>query len=191
MGRLSTISDDAIFAAVASRLAEEGALSLQKILDETGISVGSLYHRYGSREGLLAQVWLDAVTEFQSQFLEALTSGLPDAGETAALVTPRFCRKEYARALILTCCRPSEFLNDKTPADLQTQMKSINDPIQAALKVFAKSEGVKLETAKMALIGFPLGAVKLYLPHKKVPKSVDRHVVLAYRSVMHEKRDDL
>lgn len=184
MGRLSTVDDGEVFAAVASGLTSEGVVSLQGILSETGVSVGSLYHRYGSREGLLAQVWLDAVSAFQEQFLCALTSGKPDAGEQAALATPRFCRKERDRALVLICCRRSEFLNDKTPIETRERMEAINSPAKDAVKAFAKTKGVKLDAARMALIGFPLGAVKLYLPQRPVPRGADNYVLQAYRSVV-------
>jgi len=119
MGRLSTIKDANVYGAVGAQLAGKGAVTLQTIVAETGVSIGSLYHRYGSREGLLAQTWLDAVKSFQGGFLAALEGGDADgdesAGGRAALATPRFCRAERSRAIVLSCCRQSEFLSSATP----------------------------------------------------------------------------
>ena len=184
MGRRSTIDETAVFASVGNALAENGVVSLQDVVDETGVSIGSLYNRYGSREGLMAQVWLDAVGTFQDRFLLSLTSGKPDAGLSAALATPKFCRDDPARATILATCRKSEFLNEKTPPEFQKAISNANRNARQAISAFARSERKALETCRLALVAFPLGAVRLYLPDQRVPKSVDEHIRSAYHAVM-------
>ncbi|MCA3734974.1 MAG: hypothetical protein INE97_06490 [Phenylobacterium sp.] len=56
-----------------------------------GLSTGSLYHRFGSREGLLGETWLNALLAFQPVFVQALKT--PSAVGEIAAVTPRFCRE--------------------------------------------------------------------------------------------------
>ncbi|MFN7498569.1 MAG: TetR/AcrR family transcriptional regulator [Hyphomonadaceae bacterium] len=80
MGRKSNFKDEDAFAAVGAALVEKGSVAIHDIVDITGISTGSLYHRFGSREGLIAATWLDAVRKFQSKFLTELMSGKPSAG---------------------------------------------------------------------------------------------------------------
>ena len=92
MGRKSTFEKDMVYAAVGEEIAEKGQFTLQALSAATGMSTGSVYHRFASRETLLAETWLDAVRSFQEGFLEAIRSPAPDAGEQAALATPRFCR---------------------------------------------------------------------------------------------------
>ena len=72
MGRRSTFSDDDVFAAVGRMLVRDGEVRMQSVVAETGVSVGSLYHRFGSREGLLARAWLDTLAAFHDRFLAAL-----------------------------------------------------------------------------------------------------------------------
>ncbi|MCG8441877.1 MAG: TetR/AcrR family transcriptional regulator [Caulobacterales bacterium] len=179
-----------MFAAVGRGLAEDGALRLQAVVEETGVSVGSLYHRYGSREGLLARAWLDAVEAFHARFRAALESGAPDAGEEAALATPRFCRAEPERAVILACCRRSEFLGEAAPADLRAAIETVNRDAAAALARYAEGVGAPLEACRLALVAFPLGAVRVYLPRRPVPDGVDAYVAGAYRAVMALARGD-
>jgi len=105
MGRPSSLRDETVFAGVGALMAGGGSLTLQALVERTGVSVGSLYHRYGSREAMLARAWLAAVRAFQARFLEALEGGSSDAGERAALATPRFCRAEPDLAVLLACCR--------------------------------------------------------------------------------------
>ncbi|MCP5368764.1 MAG: TetR/AcrR family transcriptional regulator [Hyphomicrobiales bacterium] len=185
MGRLSTFHDAEVFGVLGRLLAEGGGARLQDIVSVTGVSIGSLYHRYGSREGLLAEAWLDSLTTFQARFLAALRSDAPSPGEEAALATPRFCRDEHDRAIILAACRQSEFLGDGTPARFIDRIEEINGETLAAIRTFAKSEGADLETCQMALVGFPLGAVRMYLPSRQVPIKVDDMVRRAFRALMH------
>ncbi|MCP1200980.1 TetR/AcrR family transcriptional regulator [Notoacmeibacter sp. MSK16QG-6] len=184
MGRRSTFDDASVFEALGRSMAGNGNVTLQSIVGATGISIGSLYHRYGSREGLLAQAWLDSLEAFQERFLQAIRANTLQAGENAALATPRFCRDEHDRALILASCRQSEFLSDGTPTRLVHQIAEVNREAFAAVRAFADREGKDLETCQMALIGFPLGAVRMYLPSRKVPKSADEMVACAFRALM-------
>jgi AcrR family transcriptional regulator len=184
MGRLSTIEDAAVYGAVGALLAGKGAVTLQTIVAETGVSIGSLYHRYGSREGLLAQTWLDAVKSFQGGFLAALESGDADAGVRAALATPRFCRAERSRAIVLSCCRQAEFLSSATPVALRKEIRSVNDGAGAAIRRYARRSGYGLEACRLGLVAFPLGAVRIYLPNHRVPPAIDAYVVAAFRSAV-------
>ena len=184
MGRLSTVNDSSVYATVGRQLSENGTMTLQGVVSETGISVGSLYHRYGSREGLLAQTWLDAVRAFQSRFLAAIESGDEYAGERAALATPQFCRAEPERAVVLVCCRRSEFVSNEMPAALKAEICSVNDDAIAAIRRYAKRMGYSLHACRLGLVAFPLGAVRLYLPHRPVPRIIDTYVSEAFRSVI-------
>lgn len=184
MGRAITFKDADVFAALAQRMTREGSLAVQSLVEDSGISIGSLYHRYGSREGLMASAWLDAVETFQTSFLAALGSGRPSAGLDAALATPRFCRAERDRALILVACRKSEFLGENTPQPLREQIRDINQNAMVALRAFSKAHSLDLETCQMAMIGLPLGAVRLYLPDRNVPMKVDAMLKRTYEALL-------
>ena len=47
------------------------AASVATIARESGAPVGTLYHRFGSRDGLLAAAWLRALERFQHHALAA------------------------------------------------------------------------------------------------------------------------
>ncbi|MBO6763923.1 TetR/AcrR family transcriptional regulator [Maricaulis sp.] len=184
MGRRSTFSDDDVFAAVGRMLVRDGEVRMQSVVEETGVSVGSLYHRFGSREGLLARAWLDTLGAFHARFLAALDQPGEVPGLAAALETPRFCRAEPDKALILVCCRRSELMSDNTPEALQAELAAANDRVMVAIDAFCRHTGLPLEIARLGLIGFPLGAVKLYLPGEPVPEALDAEIERAYRAVV-------
>lgn len=184
MGRRSIFSDDDVFAAVGRMLVRDGEVRMQSVVEETGVSVGSLYHRFGSREGLLARAWLDTLAAFHARFLAALDHPGEVPGLAAALETPLFCRDEPEKALILVCCRRSELMSDNTPEALQAELATANDRVMAAIDAFCRRTGLPVEIAKLGLIGFPLGAVKLYMPGEPVPEALDEEIERAYRAVV-------
>ncbi len=184
MGRQSTLNHAQIYAAVSQQLSAVGTVTVADIVKLTGVSVGSLFHRFSSREGLLAEAWLDALEAFQTQFLEALSGGDEHAGLQAALTTPRFCRHEPDRAALLVCCRASEFLSDKTPKLISKKIRSANQSVECAVRNFSKQQGLSLQCCRLAMAAIPLGAVRIYLPNNPVPKGVDRYIAAAYQAVI-------
>jgi AcrR family transcriptional regulator len=184
---MSNVSDERVFAAVAQRMVMQGTVSLQEIVADTGVSFGSLYHRYRSRDGLLAAAWLEATRTFQTGFLASLCSGSPTAGEDAALETLQFCRIQPDRARILVACRQSEFLGETTPDPLRGEIAEINRAIEAALSDFAADRNKDIALCRLAIIGLPLGAVQLYLPDFLIPETIDEHIRRAYRALMSER----
>jgi AcrR family transcriptional regulator len=67
--RAQAILDAALAVFLESGVA---AASIEEIRHRSGASVGSLYHRYGSKEGIAAAVYLDALADYQREFVAAL-----------------------------------------------------------------------------------------------------------------------
>ncbi len=184
MGRKSSFDRSQIYAAVASEVARKGRLTVQGLGRATGMSTGSVYHRFASREALLAETWLHAVRMFQTRFLDALRGDGPDAGQRAALATPAFCRAEPEMAAVLACCRKAEFVGPETPAALIEEIAAVNDAAALEIRRFARRSGTPILACRLALVAYPLAAVRLYLPDKPVPQMIDGEIVKAYRGAM-------
>ena len=184
MGRKSTLTETEVFDAVGRLVAKDGSLTLRDVVSETGVSIGSLYHRYKSREDLLALTWLDAVEAFHTEFLKSLESDAIDAGEQAAMATPRFCRANPARARVLACCRHEELLQEKMSQEIAERIKDANADVTLKVIQFAKTKGYSAEACRLGLVAFPLGAVQSYLPNSTIPDHVDTYVAAAFRSAV-------
>lgn len=184
MGRKSNFLDKDVFRAVSMDMASAGMATLKSVSKASGVSIGSIYHRFGSREGLLAETWLAAIETFQSQFLAALCGEGQGAGLAAALVTPQFCRAHHDMALVLACCRPSEFIGDKAPEDLRGKIEEANIGIFAEVGKYAEQAGKPVDTCRLALIGLPLACVQLYLPKRAVPREADEYIRRVYPVLM-------
>ena len=185
MGRVSSFEDRNIYAAVGRLMSEQGQATVTALRDATGISIGSLYHRFGSREGVMAEAWLYAVRTFHMRIMAAFANDdAMQAGVEAALAIPRFCRDEADIALVLVCCRPSEFLNDQTPKLLREQLAHVNDEVGNAMMDFSRRINRPLLTCRLAIIAFPLGSVRLFLPKATVPKSIDVELEQSVRNLL-------
>src|SRR5689334_7011428 len=81
---------DAVLDAVRDLLVEGGprAAGIRAIAERSGAPSGSLYHRFGSRDELVARAWLRAVRRFQDGYVAALeppaTFDAPAALESCA-----------------------------------------------------------------------------------------------------------
>ncbi len=132
----------------------------------------------------MAAAWLHALREFQQVFLTALNSAHDDAGERAALATPQFSRTQCAQAVILCVGRHETLMNENAPQAVRQEVDQLNDEMRQALAAHAKRERLDLQACLHGIVAFPLASVRLYLPRKRVPKSVDDFVRAAYRSVI-------
>lgn len=87
-------------------VADRGArgVTLAAIAHVSGAPVGSIYHRFGSLDELLAQVWLRAVRRSHAALAPALATGDPvQRAVRVALAVYDFCLAEREDA----CCWPS------------------------------------------------------------------------------------
>lgn len=183
MSRKALFSDAEVYDAVGRLMATEGSLTIGAVQKAVGVSTGSLYHRFGSREGLLAETWKFALLSFQPHFLEALAEPGIAVAKVAA-VTPRFCREHLAEARILSCCNSRQFMGDDTPGAIRARIEETNRATKLTLVEFAQQRGFDLDACRLALIAFPLAAVRQYLPEKEVPASVDTHIGRAAEAIL-------
>jgi AcrR family transcriptional regulator len=182
MGRIATFDDQLVYGALGRVLATQGQTTIAAIRDATGLSIGSLYHRFGSREGLMAEAWFHTISLFHSRVASAVDIGGIRGAIEGALATPRFCRTEPSLALLLVCGRASEFLATGTGAPFASKVEALNKKAAKRLGMLAKELDKSVLECQLALVAFPLGAVRTFLPNKPVPESIDatiEKVVLA------------
>jgi AcrR family transcriptional regulator len=184
VGRPAKFSEDQILDAALAIVASGGptAVTMAAIAARLGAPVGSLYHRFGSRDLLLATLWMRGVRRFQHGFTAALTAG--DA-EAAALHTPGWCREHPAEAAMLLLHR-REDLTARWPAELGDDLEGLNAQASAALTAFgAGHPDLDRERLIFAVIDVPYGAVRRYLLERRSPPAlVDELIVTTCRAVL-------
>jgi AcrR family transcriptional regulator len=75
-------------------------VSVAELIDASGVSNGSIYHHFGSKEGVLAALVIDALGDYQARLLTVLDAHADDArrGLLAAITFELAWFEEHPRA---------------------------------------------------------------------------------------------
>jgi AcrR family transcriptional regulator len=171
MPRRSLHGTEEILDATRDLVLAEGAASatIEKIAQRSGAPVGSLYHRFGSREQLLARLWVRAVKKSQAAILPATVHR--DAREAvvlAALSVFDFVEQNRDDARLLLSFRREDLLRDARSPALIAELKALNQPVRtlvakAAAKLFGKADRQAIEQVTLAAFDIPYGVVRRHL----------------------------
>jgi AcrR family transcriptional regulator len=142
------------------------AVSARGVAASLGAPSGSVYHRFASRDALLAGLWLRSVERFECGFLATLAEGEEQplkAARAAALHLLAFCRENRsdARVLLYRLADLVDVLPDDAAARHGDQIKRIG----AALERLAGDLGVSRRRVTYAVVDAPLAAVRRALLH--------------------------
>jgi AcrR family transcriptional regulator len=189
MGRNAHFKNEQFVESALKIAAEQGptAVTIAAVAREVGAPVGSVYHRFLSRDVLLAEVWLQVVASFQEGFLKVLNS---DEGLQAALHTPRWVRLNPAEARILLLYRREELVSGDWPEGLREWAMEIaqqlNEGIHKYVKrTFGRANRRELDRTIFALIDVPYAAVLRYIRQgKKPPVAVEDYIRETYFTIM-------
>ena len=191
MGRPAGISQVDFLAAATNTAARLGPAktSIAAISKAAGVPTGSIYHRLPSRDALLAEIWLAAAETFQAAALQEFgAAGTVEEAAEAALITPRFAREQHARAVILNSHRREEFLRPEAPDEYRTRAgklaAELREGIAQAAKRLLPGDPRGKERVAVALIGIPLGAVRIFLPQAVPPVEIDATIKAAVRAAL-------
>jgi AcrR family transcriptional regulator len=191
MGRPAQISQQDLISAatlVAARLGPAAA-SIAAISKAAGVPTGSIYHRIPSRDALLAEIWLSAAERFQSLVLEkAIAAQTEDDAVECALLTPRFARSDHAAAVVLNSHRREEFMRAEAPEEYRARAvklaAELREGIAQAAAQLLPGDSRGKEKLAVAVIGIPLGAVRIFLPQAVPPVEIDATIEAAVRAAL-------
>jgi AcrR family transcriptional regulator len=197
VGRPPRYSAEAILDAAAELAAIHGpaGATVGAIADSIGAPTGSIYHRFGSKDALLAELWLQTVEAFQVGFQAALSGSPPrDAGLAAALHTPRWVRANPVPARLLLLHSREDFLPGGWPLEVVERAAGLASSSDGALRSFTRralgsANAPAMRRAHYAVVDLAYAAVR---PHvgagKSPPADVDELITAAYLAVVPAKR---
>lgn len=143
MPRPRVYDPDAVLDAAESLAVRSGpaSVTIRAISDAVGLSNGALYHSFGSRAGLLGQVWLRAGRRFlalQRQLVDAAGHGT-DAIAAAAYAPVLFAEQHPASARLLLQVRREQVLDPGLPAEATEQVHALERQLVDLMIDLAKS----------------------------------------------------
>src|ERR1700757_4733646 len=138
--------------------------SVAAIAKASGAPAGTLYHRFGNRDGILTAAWLRALERFQARAMAASTKkGADTPTETAvamAVATIGFARDLPEDARLLLTIRPGDLLDADPDAQFQETLAAMNAPLTArvrtlARQLFGRSDRRSVEAVARAVVDLP------------------------------------
>jgi AcrR family transcriptional regulator len=192
VGRSPKFDADGILDVTAALIAEGGPAraTIANIAGALGAPSGSIYHRFSTRDLVLARLWTRTVCRAQLGFLDAMNE--PDldlAAREAALHLPRWTRSHLAEARVLLLYRRQDLI-ERWPAELGDELAHLNDGLRDAVTSFARrrfgrATKTTLTTTRYALVDIPYAGVRSYLVEGQPPPPIiDDLIVTASQAVL-------
>jgi len=149
----------------------EGSRSatMEAIADASGAPTGSIYHRFGSRDELIARLWIRAVHRSQASFVAALEQ--EDAGKAAlagAMSIIDFCEAHPADARLLAAFRREDLIKSIPKGELAEELEGLNRPVERAVvqlaqRLYGSRSREALDRTLLAVFDLPYGAARRHL----------------------------
>jgi AcrR family transcriptional regulator len=171
MARPARYQADTLLDATRDLILEAGprAAGIREIARRTGAPSGSLYHRFGSRDNIVAVAWIRAVRRFQSGFLKALSVDDPyDAVVGAIRWSAAFAASEPADTRLLLRFSRDDLMDHEPAQDVVAELANVNAALEVAVRrlaqrLFGNQGDESMERAKYAVIDLPYAVLRRHL----------------------------
>lgn len=172
MGRKAYFTNEAFINAAVHIIAKGGlgALTIAALAKRIKAPIGSVYHRFPSRDALLAELWLNIVESYQSEFLKLLQ----EDGLQATLSSLHWVRDHPNEARVLLLYRVSDLASGKWPHVLKKRARHLSDELNMGIVSFTKrhfgsAKRDHLDRVIFAIHDAPIGLFRRYLQDGEVP----------------------
>ena len=138
MGRKAYFQHNEFIDAAVQIIAEDGlgALTIAALAKRINAPVGSVYHRFPSRDALLAELWLNIIELYQNEFLKYLQ----EDGLKATLDGLKWVRTHPYEARIMLLYRLEDLTSGEWPEDLQKRASRLAKELQEGISSFTKKQ---------------------------------------------------
>lgn len=171
-----------------------GAATVAAIAESSGAPVGSIYHRFGSIDDLLAEMWIRAVRRSQERFVSAAERPDPlEAAVGAGLSVYDYCVEHPADGRLLLSYRPEDLARAGIDPKQRAELARLNEPVAAVVKdlarrLYGRVSRKSLDRVLMAVFDLPHGAVRRPLANgEKLPPQRREALEAALRAVLIDK----
>ena len=196
MPRRPLYSAEMILDAARTLVLDRGLSSatVGEIARVSGAPTGSIYHRFGSRDDLLARLWIRAVRRSQQAALDAARMEDPVAAAVAAAMSVYdFCDRNPADARLLLAYRREDMLQDAITQAVVHDLQELNRPVEQLLRrlavaLYGRATAAAVDRVALAAFDLPHGAVRRPLINGgKLSPRRRRDLEVAVRAVLTER----
>lgn len=143
------------------------AASVAAIAAASGAPAGTLYHRFGNRDGVLTAAWLRALTRFQAQVMAADGEAV-EAAVAMAVAAVVFARELPDDARLLATLRPADLLDGRDDPALTETLATMNAPLGRRLRAVAQAlygtdDPRSIDAVNRAVVDLPGAAIRRHV----------------------------
>jgi AcrR family transcriptional regulator len=172
MGRKAYFKNEEFIDSAIQIIAEEGlgALTIAGLSTRVTAPIGSVYHRFPSRDALIAELWLNIIESFQNEWLKILqTDGLK-----ATLFCMEWVRSHPNEAHVMLLYRIDDLTSGEWPKDLQKRAQRLFKELREGVASFTKKQfgsvtKENIDRTLFAINDAPMGILRRYMHDNKIP----------------------
>ncbi|MEV6771045.1 TetR/AcrR family transcriptional regulator [Nocardia sp. NPDC051030] len=182
---------DVILDAARTLVLRDGprAAGVAAIAEASGAPVGTLYHRFGNRNGVLTAAWIRALERFQSGVLAAAETEDPlEAAVGMTVAGVAFGREHLDDARLLLDLRPSDLL-DGPDKEFQDRLAAMNAPLIEQLRriaagIYGADGPRELDAVARAIVDLPYAALRRHARAETLPDWLEADIAAAARTLL-------
>lgn len=182
---------DAILDATRALVLAEGprAASVAAIAKVSGAPAGTLYHRFGNRNGVLTAAWLRALERFQSRALAAAGENAVEAAVGMGVAAVDFARSVPDDARLLLTIRPRDLLDGAPDPEFTATLAAMNAPLierlrELARAIYGKDDERSMDAMSRAVVDLPYAVVRRHANDAELPVWMEEDLADAVRKLL-------
>ena len=165
------------------------AASVAAIAKSSGAPAGTLYHRFGNRDGILTAAWLRALERFQTRAMAADNQTPVQTAVAMAVAAISFARDLPEDARLLLTIRPGDLLDGEPDAQFQETLAAMNAPLiervrSLARQLFGSSNARSVDAVARAVADLPYAVVRRHAHDEPMPRWLEADVAASARAML-------
>lgn len=182
---------DAILDATRALVLAEGprAASVAAIAKVSGAPAGTLYHRFGNRNGVLTAAWLRALERFQSRAMASTADDAVEAAVAMGVAAVDFAREVPEDARLLLTIRPRDLLDGAPDAEFTATLAAMNMPLGERLRelargIYGNDDARTMDAMARAVVDLPYAMVRRHANDAELPVWMEEDLAEAIRKLL-------
>jgi AcrR family transcriptional regulator len=165
------------------------AASVAAIAQASGAPPGTLYHRFGNRDGILTAAWLRALERFQARAMAAEAESPLETAVAMAVAGIRFAREFREDARLLLTIRPGDLLDGEPDAEFRETLAAMNAPLiervgALARQLYGSGNARSVDAVARAVADLPYAVVRRHAHDDPMPSWLEADVSASARAVL-------
>lgn len=165
------------------------AASVAAIAKASGAPAGTLYHRFGNRDGILTAAWLRALERFQARALAAGGETPTDTAVAMAVSAVGFARELPDDARLLLTIQPGDLLDEEPDAAFRETLAAMNAPLTERIAVLARrlygdDKPRSVDAVARAVADLPYAVVRRHAHDDPMPAWLEDDVAASALAVL-------